>query len=227
MHSLIQDLRYAGRMLRCSPGFCVIAGLALAIGIGANTAVFMIVNAVLLRPLPYPHPERLLLLSEDPHKSQAAFPLRLPDRDFVEFRRYDRFFDGVAAFVACGTDMVGAGEPVHLAAASVTADFMRELGFPPIMGRTMVAADETAGVRTAVIGESLWRERFAAGPQIVGRKIRLDGVDHTIIGVMPPGFAFPSDAQLWTPMEVRPDPRIGFARLVVGRLKNGVSPRQA
>ncbi|MGO9258092.1 MAG: ABC transporter permease [Bryobacteraceae bacterium] len=227
MHSLIQDLRYAGRMLRCSPGFCVIAGLALAIGIGANTAVFTIVNAVLLRPLPYPHPERLLLLSEDPHKSHAASPLRLPDRDFVELRRYDRFFDGVAAFAACGTDMVGAGEPVHLAAASVTADFMRVLGVPPMMGRTFVAAEETSRVRTAVIGESLWRERFAADPEIVGRQIRLDGVVHTVIGVMPPGFAFPSDAQLWTPLEVRSDPHMGFARPVVGRLKNGASPRQA
>jgi putative ABC transport system permease protein len=227
MHSLIQDLRYAGRMLRCNPGLSVIAVLALAIGIGANTAVFTIVNAVLLRPLPYPHPERLFLLTEDPRKSHVGSPMRLHDRDFVELRRYDRLFDGLAAFVSRGTDMVGAGEPVHLEAASVTADFMRALGVTPIMGRTFDGADETGSLRAAVIGASLWRERFAADPQIVGRRIRLDGVGHTIIGVMPPGFAFPSGAQLWTPMEVRPDPHIGFARPVVGRLKNGATPEQA
>jgi putative ABC transport system permease protein len=227
MHSLIQDLRYAVRMLRGSPGLPLIAVLALALGIGANSAVFTVVNAVLLRPLPYSHPERLVLISEDPRTSPGGSSLRLPDRDFVQLRRAAQSYDGVAAFAARGTDMAGEGEPVHLAAASVTADFMRVLGVLPVRGRTFVATDETDPRRTVVIAASLWRDRFLADPRIVGRTIRLDGIEHTVLGVMPPGFAFPSGAQLWTPLDVRPEPHIGYMWPVVGRLKPAASPRQA
>ena len=227
MDHLIQDLGHAARMLRRNPGSSLVAVLALTLGIGANTAVFTIVNSVLLRPLPYPDADRLLLIFDASRDGKSGPAMRLSDREYVEFRRMDRLLDGVATFDANGVDVTGAGEPVHLLAGNVTADFMRVLGVKPIIGRTFTGDDELGRAgETAVLGNSLWRERFGADPQVIGRKIRLDGVDRSIIGVMPPGFSYPDGAQLWTLLEVRVDPHITFLRPVVGRLKTGASREQ-
>jgi putative ABC transport system permease protein len=215
-------------MLRRNPGSSLVAVLALTLGIGANTAVFTVVNSVLLRSLPYPYADRLLLLSDRARDGRSGPVMRLSDRDYVEFRRRDRFFDALATFDANGVDMTGAGEPVHLLAGNVTADFMKVLGIRPVIGRTFTGDDErTSGDRTAVIGSSLWRERFGADPKVIGRKITLDGVDRTIIGVLPPEFAYPEGVRLWIPMEVRLDPHIAFLRPAVGRLKTGATRQQA
>ena len=154
--------------------------------------------------------------------------MRLADRDYVEFRRRDRLFDSLAMFESRGAGVTGAGEPVHLVIGSATADFMRVIGIRPMLGRTSDSEDERAkGGPVAVLGNSLWRERFGADPKIVGGNITLDGVDHTIIGVMPPGFAYPDGAQVWMPMEIRPDPHMTMVRPVIGLLKAGVSRQQA
>jgi putative ABC transport system permease protein len=214
-------------MLRRSPGSSLVAILALTLGIGANTAVFTVVNSVLLRSLPYPNADRLLLLSDRARDGLSGPVMRLSDRDYLEFRRRDRFFDALATFDANGVDMTGAGEPVHLLAGNVTADFMKVLDIRPVIGRTFTVDDERAGGdRTAVIGNSLWKERFGADPKVLGRKIRLDGVDRTIIGVLPPEFAYPEGVRLWIPMEVRLDPHIAFLRPVVGRLRTGATRQQ-
>src|SRR5215469_15393376 len=213
MHSLIQDLRHASRMLRRNRGSSLVAVLALTVGIGANTAVFTVVNSVLLRSLPYPDADRLLLLSDRARDGKRGPVMRLSDRDYVELRGGDRLFDGLATFDSNGVDMTGAGEPIHLLAGNVTADFMRVLGIRAVMGRTFTGEDERGSAgQTAVLGNSLWRERFGADTAVIGRKISLDGVDHTVIGVMPPGFAYPDGVQLWIPLEVRPDPHVTFLR---------------
>jgi putative ABC transport system permease protein len=210
-------------MLRTHPGFSTVAILALALGIGANTAVFTIVNGVLLRPLPLPEPDRLMLLAAAP--PNARYATRLADRDYVALRRADHLFTGLASFDATGVDVAGAGEPVHLPAGNVTGDFFCVLSVEPVMGRGFVEADEGAPV--AVIGASLWRERFAADPKIVGQSVRVDGVARTIVGVMPAGFDYPDGARLWTPIAIRPSEHIGFRRPVIGRLRSGASRRQA
>src|SRR5215469_3117724 len=196
MHSLIQDLRHASRMLRRNPGSSLVAVLALTLGIGADTAVFTVVNSVLLRSLPYPDADRLLLLSDRARDGKPGPAMRLSDRDYIELRRRDSLFDGLATFDSNGVDMTGAGEPVHLLAGNVTADFMRVLGIKPIIGRTFTGEDERgSGALTAVLSNSFWHERFGADTAAIGRKISLDGVEHTIIGVMPTGFAYPEGAQ--------------------------------
>jgi len=215
-------------MLRRNRGSSLVAVLALTVGIGANTAVFTVVNSVLLRSLPYPDADRLLLLSDRARDGKRGPVMRLSDRDYVELRGGDRLFDGLATFDSNGVDMTGAGEPIHLLAGNVTADFMRVLGIRAVMGRTFTGEDERGSAgQTAVLGNSLWRERFGADTAVIGRKISLDGVDHTVIGVMPPGFAYPDGVQLWIPLEVRPDPHVTFLRPVVGRLKSGATPQQA
>lgn len=225
---LMQDFIHASRMLRRNPGSSLAAVLALALGIGANTAVFTIVNSVLLRPLPYPEPDRLLLISDASRDGKRGPAMRLSDRDYLEFRHMDQLFDGLATFDANGVDVTGAGDPVHLLAGNVTIDFMRVFGVKPIVGRTFTGDDDLGKAgQTVVLGNSLWRERFGADPQVLGRKISLDGVDRTIIGVMPPGFAYPNGAQLWTLLEVRVDPHITFLRPVVGRLNAGATREQA
>jgi putative ABC transport system permease protein len=221
VNGFTQDLRHSARLLRSNPGFSAVAVLALALGIGANASVFTVVNGVLLRPLPFPDPDRLVLVAEAARGAVATPWHRLSDRDYLALRQSDRLLDALATFEARGADLAGAGDPVHLRAGAVTADFFRALGVRPAIGRGFTAADETAPV--AVIGASLWRERFAADPKIVGATVHIDGVPHTIIGVMPAGFAYPDDAQLWTPLVVRADPHMGFYRPVVGRLSAGVS----
>jgi putative ABC transport system permease protein len=224
MNGILQDLRYAVRMWRCNPGFSAAALVALALGIGANTAVFTVVNGVLLRPLPFPDPERLLFLAAAPRGSSAP-SARLDDREYLAFRRADRLFEAVATFEARGVDVSGAGEPARLPAAAVTADYFRVLGVSPALGRTFVSADE--GARTVVIGAALWRERFAADPQAIGTEVRIDGVPHTIAGVMPPGFSYPEGAQAWLPLTPRVDPHVGFLRPVIGRAFPDITARAA
>jgi len=225
VNSFVQDLRHAARLIRSSPGFSAVAVVALALGIGANASVFTVVNGVLLRPLPFPEPDRLMLIAETSRDSVVLPQQRLSDRNFVNFRQADRLFEAIATFEARGADLVGAGEPVHLPAGAVTPDFFRAFGVNPALGRGFNSADETA--RVAVIGASLWRERFAADPKIVGATVHIDGVPHTIGGVMPAGFAYPDGAQLWIPLVVRADSHNRYYRPVIGRLCPGVSPQEA
>jgi putative ABC transport system permease protein len=229
MWNVIQDVRFAARMLRRYPGFTVVAVLALALGIGANTAVFAVVNGVLLRPLPFPEADRLFLVSYlPPPGGPFQFEPSLSDRHYLEFRGHDKLFEQLAAFSARPVSLTGAGEPVRLPAARVTSDFLSALRVNPAIGRAFLNEEADPGRdHVVLLGDRLWRDRFNADRHVVGQSISLDGVSHLVVGVMPPGFAFPSKADLWTPMAIRTNPHNSFMFPVVGRLKPGVSREQA
>ncbi len=231
-----RDLRYAFRSLRKSPGFTVPAILVIALGIGANTAVFAVVNGVLLRPLPFPEPDRLFLISYAPKQSFFLGPsadklprnANLADHRYLEFRRKDRQFESIASFAMNPVTLTRAGDPLRLTAAVVTPDFLRVLHVDPVVGRGFLSDEGEPGRNTVVVlGDKLWRSRFGGHPAVAGTTITLDGIRHTVIGIMPPGFAFPAGAELWMPMEIRLQPGNSFSRPVVGRLKAGVSREQA
>ena len=223
-----QDLRYALRSLRKSPGFTALAVLAMALGIGANTAVFTVVNGVLLRPLPLVHPERLFLISYAPRVGGIFGRLRLSNHDYLEFQRRTRAFERVTAFFGGQVTLSGAGDAVRLPVGSVTSSFFAVLRVNPAMGRTFGAREEEPGSPgVAVLSEELWRSRFAADPNILGKAVTVDGIQRSVIGVMPAGFAFPGDAQLWLPLAIDADPRHAFFPSVFGRLRPSVTQRQA
>jgi len=228
MHNLIQDLRYAVRMLRRNPGFTTVAVLALALGIGANTAVFTVVNGVLLRPMPFPEPERLFLVSYSPERGPFDFGPAMVDSHYLEFRRDDKLFEHTAVFQNGAPNLTGAGDPVKLRVANVTPDFLAVVRVNPAMGRNFLPEEGQAGRgHVVLLSEKLWRGRFGADSKILGRSIKLDGVNQTVIGVMPAGFNFPDDAEAWRPLALMTDPGNSFLLPVIGRLKPGVSPQQA
>ncbi|SPF49388.1 conserved membrane hypothetical protein [Candidatus Sulfopaludibacter sp. SbA4] len=223
-----QDLRYALRSLRKTPGFTALAVLAMALGIGANTAVFTVVNGVLLRPLPLVQPERLFLISYMPRVGPFAGWPTLSDHDYFEYQRRTHAFERVTTFYQAQVTLTGAGDAVRLRAAVVTPSFFPVLRVSPAMGRTFAAQEEERGSPgVAVLSEELWRSRFAADPNILGRSITVDGIKRSVIGVMPAGFAFPGDARLWLPLAVDgAGPNSAFWP-AFGRLQPSVSQRQA
>jgi predicted permease len=224
-----QDLRYALRSLRKAPGFTALAVLAMALGIGANTAVFTVVNGVLLRPLPFVQPERLFLISYKPVVGPfAGTGPHLEDRHYLEFQRRTRTFESVTTFDRDQVNLTGAGDAVRLPAAFVTSSFFPVLRAKPAIGRTFTAREEQTGSSgVAVLGEELWRTRFAADPNILGKAITIDGIKRNVIGVMPASFSFPGGAALWFPLAVRVEPGHSFLRFAFGRLQPSVSQQQA
>src|SRR5216684_5648924 len=228
MHSLIQDIRYAARTLRRNAGFTTVAIVVLTLGIGANTAVFTVVNGVLLRPLPFPEPELLFLVSfAHQHGPFRSGPV-LSDADYLQFREQDRFFERLASFTTVNASLTGAGDPVRLTGASVTPEFFRVLRVQPSMGRGFLPDEDQPGRdHVVILSGKLWRNRFGASSQILGRTIKLDGENRTVIGVMPAGFTFPTDAEIWMPLNVHIDGHNSFSRPVVGRLKPDASRWQA
>lgn len=226
LEDLTQDARYACRTLTKAPGFTVVAALVLALGIGANTAVFTIVNGVLLRPLPFPESGRLFLISLMPKNNPFIFPgPDMSDRDYVQFRRQDRAFENIATFSNQTFTLTGAGDAVVVNALTVSPDFLRVLRVHPAMGRGFLSEGQ-ADTNAVLLSDRLWHSRWGGDRTIVGKAIRLDGVSYAVAGIMPPNFTF-QDAELWMRMEVRIDPHNSFIRPVMGRLKPGISPRQA
>jgi putative ABC transport system permease protein len=223
-----QDLRYALRSLRKSPGFTALAVLAMALGIGANTAVFNVVNGVLLRPLPLVEPERLFLISYQPRVGPFAGKPRLSDHDYLEFQRRTHAFERVTAFVGGQVTMTGAGDAVRLPAGLVTSSFFPVLRVGPAIGRTFTSQEEQPGSPgVAVLSQELWLTRFAGNPSILGKAVTVDGIKRSVIGVMPAGFAFPGDAALWLPLTVGADPVNSFFPFAFGRLRPSVTQRKA
>jgi predicted permease len=228
LEDLAQDAKYAVRRLMKTPGFTVIAALVLALGIGANTAVFTIVNGVLLRPLPFPEPDRLFLISNAPKDLFFDPGLIMVDRDYLEFRQHNRSFENIATLGSFGgkkVTLTGHGDPVVLTASMVDADFLRVLRVHPAIGREFLPEGQ-ADTNTVLLSNQLWMGRFGGDPQIVGKSVILDGVDYSVIGVLPAAFTF-QNADLWARTEIRLDPHNVFLIPVIGRLKPGVSPRQA
>jgi putative ABC transport system permease protein len=232
METLLQDLRFAVRGLRKHPGFAFVAVLTLALGIGANTAVFSVVDASLVKPLPYREPDRLVHLWElRPERqfprSEASYP------DYVDFAASTRTLEEIAGYAGGGSmTMTGGGRPERLSGLRVTANFFDLLGVAPAIGRAFRPGDDAAGAeRLVVIGHDLWRRRFGADPSVVGRTIVLDETPHTIAGVLPKGFHFARsrDAEIWTPLVPSPNERERrrFRWLnLVGRLAPGASVEQ-
>jgi putative ABC transport system permease protein len=231
-----QDARYGGRMLRKNPGFTAVAVLTLALGIGANTAIFSIVNAVLLRSLPYPDPNQLVLMFNVPLQQPDALS-SISYRDFALCREQSRVFSEIAGNAFHDLTLTGADEPSIVNAAAVTPEIFPLLNAKPLAGRTLLPEDGKQGAApVAVLNENLWRSRFGSKPTLVGQSITLDKRSFTVVGILPASFRYPDGAprqDVW--ISVAQDPLFGplisepGARLVVGigRLKPGVSLTQA
>ncbi|HEY9285576.1 MAG TPA: ABC transporter permease, partial [Pyrinomonadaceae bacterium] len=204
MGSLVQDLKYGARVLARSPGFTLVAVLALALGVGANTGVFSVVNAVLLRPLPYAEAERLVRVGGT-SKTEAIGTLSPPD--FFDWRARNTVFEGMAAYDATSPSLTGGGEPERLNAARVSPGFFSLLRTPPAIGREFLPEEEQRGRhRVAVLSHALWQRRFGGDPGVLGRSVELSGESFEIVGVMPEAFEPPQfagrDAEppaLWVP----------------------------
>jgi putative ABC transport system permease protein len=231
METLITDIRYGVRGLWKRPGFTVVAVLTLALGIGANTAIFSVVNAVLLKPLQFHDPDRLVLVWED--ATFAGFPHNTPaPANYVDWKTQSQSFADMAATAEETFNLTGDGDPERVAAYSVTANFFPLLGVPPALGRVFTADDDRPGAHNvAVLSHGLWQSRYGSDPQIVNRDIQLNGEKYTVVGVMPGGFQFfESDVRLWVPIGFTSEQlanRGGHYLKVVARMKPGVTLDQA
>ena len=224
---LRQDVGYAFRQMWKAPLFTLISVLTLALGIGATTAIFSILDAVVLRPLPFSEPDRLVSLSETTPQA-ALFSVSEPN--YLDWRRANRSFTGMAAISYASLGLVGQGEPVKLHGAAVSASFFPLLDAQPLLGRFFIEDEDRAGAgaRVAVLSHHLWQSRFGADPGVLGRSLRLEGRLYTVIGVMQPRFTFPDWAELWIPLAPGTNMDRGDHWLdAVARRKQGVSLEQA
>src|SRR5215471_16031919 len=233
----MQDIRYALRLLVKSPGYALAAIAALAIGVGANTAVFSIVNGVLVKSFPYRDPSKLVLLFEQIPISTAKFGFSPPD--FEMMRRVVRSYDGFAAYRTQGYELAGAANPQRVIGARVSYDLFSIVGAEPVRGRVFTAGEDQEIARVAVVSDGLWARAFGRDPSLVGRSIQLDGRTYTVVGIMPRQFVFPprgaemngEPADVFVPMSFLPFERQGYGMFynhtVIARLKPGVSIEQA
>jgi predicted permease len=224
----LQDVSYALRGLRRAPAFAFVAIATLGLGVGATTAVFTVVDRVLLRPLPFRESNQLYALSYLPSDLPFAIPPALADRLFMTYRDRQRSFERVAAYRRTEVTLSGIGDATRIAGAFVAADFWPLLGITPAHGRAFLTDEDRAGAgHVAVISDKLWRDRFSADEHIVGRSIMLDGESYTVVGVAPPGFSFPVSSEVWAPFAVHLQANNSFFVPVLGRLRTGTTPTQA
>ncbi|HEY0701627.1 MAG TPA: ABC transporter permease [Candidatus Acidoferrales bacterium] len=235
MSAIWQNLRYAARILAKNPGFTLVAVLTLALGIGANTAIFSVVYSALLRPLPYDHPNELITIGEGriQNKDNEAQSSNSSNPDFQDWKKTAKSFDSLAAYGFDAFTLAGNGEPKNVFATQVTPNFFRTLGVKPVLGRDFVDGEDSSdGPHTVLLTNGFWRSDFGGDPAVIGRTIRLDGKPATIVGVLPANFEFaPTNAfPLWVPMHAGGDlvTRRSLRWLnVVARLKPGVTMQQA
>jgi putative ABC transport system permease protein len=226
---LLNDLRYTVRMLRKSPLFTLAVVVTVALGIGANTAIFSVVNAVMLRPLPYQQPDRLVWIAEKNDK------LNLPTfaasvLNYLAWKERSHSFDSLGAFGFATFNLTGTGDPEQLTGGTVTPSLFALLGIKPVLGRTFADPEDRPGsARVAMIGEGLWKRRFGGDPSVIGRHLTLNGIDTTVIGIAPASLALLSNGDLWTPMTIDPgrEIRLNHVILAVGRLRTGATLDQA
>jgi predicted permease len=231
MSTMIQDLRYGFRMLAKSPGFTAVALLTLALGIGANTAIFSVIDAVLLNRLPYPDAGRLVVVWEQ-NPGRGWFHNIVSAANFIDWRRQNHVFTQMAAIDEGTYDVSGKGEPVEVYGEQVSADLFSVLGVHAALGRVFrPEEDQPDGARVVVLSNGLWKERYGGDTALVGRTINISRVPHTVIGVMPPGFYFPPSgdrAELWIAgLDLRRPERTWHSYSSVARLKAGVTMAQA
>jgi putative ABC transport system permease protein len=200
MGTLLQDIRYGFRMLVRNPGFTAIVVLILALGIGANTAMFSVVNGVLLRPLPYDQPDRIVRVYDN--YLQLGFErISMSEPEFIDCRDQGEAFEDIAVFRPMGLNLAGVDEPQRLGGACVSAGFFRVLGADPMLGRTFLSEEDHPGQNHVVlVSHGLWQRRFGADPNLVGQTLKLNDKSYTVVGIMPPGFQFPKHADLWIPV---------------------------
>ena len=236
IEQLAQDLRYGMRMLVKNPGFTLIAIITLALGIGANTAIFSVVYTVLLRPLPYPAPERLVVLATTGTQgTQADFRTGGAYPDYIDWRDRTHSFEDTACFLDDVFNLTGVEPAVALSGRQVNWNFFQILGVKPQLGRLFAAPDDQAGaVPTAIISDGLWREKFGGDAAVIGKTISLDGNPFTVIGVLPPRFELLRRDDIFVPLGLSLTPTSGllnrasqFSLYVLGRLKSGVTVAQA
>jgi len=231
METLLKDIRYGIRGLLKRPGFTVIALITLALGIGANTAIFSVVNAVLLRPLSFQNPEELVIVWED--ATFAGFPHNTPaPANYVDWKTQNQSFADMAASHETSFNLTGDGEPERVSAYAATANFFPLLGVQPLLGRSFLAEEDQPGAnRVVVLSYSLWQSRYGADRNILNRDILLNGEKHSVVGVMPASFQFfAKDVRLWVPIALDQEDwanRGGHYLTVVARLKPGMSVSQA
>jgi putative ABC transport system permease protein len=231
--SPIQDAKYAVRVLLKSPGFALAAILILALGIGANTAIFSVVNAVLLRPLPFRDSDRLVQIWHVP--PPKSFPgmtrFSVSAANYIDWQDQNRAFEQMAIYAFSNFTLSGGDQPESIQGAAVSQDFFSVLRSQPILGRTFVPEEDQPGHgHVAILSHALWKSHFAADPNIVGRNITFDGQSYAVVGVMGPNFRLPDWAQVWTPMAWTNTERAVRGEhhyMVVARLKSGVSVLQA
>jgi len=230
MSTLIPDLKYGLRMLIKNPGFAAVAVLTSALGIGANTAIFSVVNGVLLRPLPYKDPGRLVVAGE---RTPDFDMMSLSYPNFVDWREQSRSFEGIAAFNWQDCNMTGAGEPEHLSGKRVSASFFSVFGIPPALGRDFDPKEDRVGVSPVVmISGGLWKRRFGMSAEVVGKRLTLNGHGYTIIGVIPASFQYRGSADVYTLLGQWDDIMARLREVhpgihAVARLKPGVTLAQA
>ena len=228
LETVLQDLRYGLRTLAKNPGFTAVAVLTLALGIGATTAIFSLVNGILLRPLPYPHSDRLVWVRQS-HPQRGMSSFALSPANLAAYRGRSRSFERFAGYSRAGYSLTGAGEPERLQGARVTADLFRVVGVEPFLGRGFLPEEDVRGRNpVCVLSHGLWRRRFGGDPRVVGRSLLLNEVPTQVVGIMPAGFQFPvPDVELWVLLGLDPNQRSPFFLNGVARLKAGVSIVQA
>jgi len=239
LETLLQDLRYGLRMLGKNPSFSAVAVLTLALGIGANTAVFSLVNTILLRPLPYRNPSELVVVSETVPQMGGDLEVGMAAGEYLDYRDRNRSFVETGAYEDAGFNLTGEGNPLRINAAAVTASVFQLLGVPPRLGHVFTAEEErNGGAAVAVLSYSLWQRHYGGDAGILGKTIKLDEKPYLVVGVMPPSFHFPSDGaplserpDLWVPEVFAPDRLkdrlMEFGVNFIARLKPRVNEQQA
>ena len=234
MDSLLHDIRYSFRRLGKSPAFTLVVILTLALGIGANTAIFSVVNTVLLRPLDYAEPGRLVTIEHFyPSLSDLKAPVSVPG--FRDYQQRGRSFESMAVETGWAANLTGVGEPTRLQAARVTGRYFGTLGVPALLGRSLQPGEDSAGrEHVVVLGYGLWQRLFGGEPGVVGRTLSLNGENFEVVGVMPREFRdfFNRTVELWAPLVFRPedlgdDRRTNEYLNLTARMRPGVSPEQA
>ncbi|MGH6628806.1 MAG: ABC transporter permease, partial [Burkholderiales bacterium] len=191
METLLKDIRYAIRSLLKHPGFTVIAVITLALGIGANTAMFSVINGVLLRPLPYHEPDRLVTIwEESPLRGMYQMPVSYANlRDWVD---QNHSFEQISAYTFTNLNLSGAGEPARLSAVRASANLFALIGAKPLLGRPFLAEEDKDGAnRVVILGHGVWQSRFGSDSEIIGKALTLNNQSYTVVGVMSPNFQFP------------------------------------
>ncbi|HEY9229794.1 MAG TPA: ABC transporter permease, partial [Gemmatimonadaceae bacterium] len=228
LESVWSDFRYALRTLRRMPAFTFVATLTLALGIGATSAMFTLVNSILLRPLPYPQPDRLVrLIQSYPEKGLNTWGVS--QQNLALYRDGSTDFEAFAGYRGGSVTLRGDQSAERLPMARVTVDFFKVLGVAPMIGRQFTPQEDTPGNNNVMIlSHGTWQTRFGGNPNVLGTTVEIDGQPTKIVGVMPPDFGFPrAETKAWMPMGLDPKRRFGFLNAGLGRLKPGISPQHA